>query len=70
METGKVIVGRCAHGFACVGIMEDHAEAEELEEYAHYYTLSREDSISFGGDCSECRARFDANMAMLKEKNS
>lgn len=62
-----MIIGKCQHGVIQVAAHEDFADQDTLEEMAHTYDLERIDSVSLGGECIQCKARYLRNMDLLLE---
>jgi len=61
-----VLKGYCEHGVLQAALMEEHADRDEIEEFAHSWRVEKADSVSMEGDpCSKCRERFESNMRII-----
>ena len=61
------IIGKCEHGVIQVALSEELAARSELDDMAACFTLERAETVSFGGTCPICEARYKANQALLDE---
>ncbi len=47
--------------------MEEHADADEIEEFARTWRVEKAESVAMEGPpCAECQARFESNMRIIK----
>jgi hypothetical protein len=66
----SVLLGYCPHGTLAAALMEDSADAEQVEEFLNSYQLQIAETATFSGTCELCRARYDANVKLLREHHA
>ena len=62
-----VLKGYCEHGVLQAALMENYADSDEIEEFAHSWRVEKAETVTIGGPpCADCRARFENNMRIIR----
>jgi len=64
---GQLLQGQDQCRVIQVALSEELAARSELDDMAACFTLERAETVSFGGTCPICEARYKANQALLDE---